>query len=65
MSANGKIPGPYVHTVKREDSLMEYTNIETMDIGARRSGLPGEASQGPKSLQHVGEGPGRKAKEGK
>jgi hypothetical protein len=33
-----------------------------MGIGARNSGLPGSASEGPKSLEHVGESQGAKGK---
>ena len=33
---------------------MVYVPFETMGIGARKSGLPGNASEGPKSLEHVG-----------
>lgn len=62
---SGKIPGPYVNDVKKDDSLMQYVPMETMDIGARKSGMPNRASEGPKSLEHVGAGPGRSGREGK
>ena len=50
----GKFPKPYINDVKKDDSIMVYPPIETMDIGARRSALPASASTGPKSLEHVG-----------
>ena len=56
--SSGKLPGPYVHDVKKDENLMHYIPTETMGIGARRSGLPDSASAGPKSLQHVGESDG-------
>lgn len=63
--SSGKIPGPYMNDVKIDKGLMQYPPFETMDIGARSSGLPGSASNGPKNLQHVGEGVGRGGKEGR
>jgi hypothetical protein len=60
--SSGKIPGPYVHDIGVDNGLMEYTQFPTMGIGARNSGLPGSASEGPKSLEHVGEGHGAKGK---
>ena len=36
----GKFPGPYINDVKEDESVMEMVPRETMDIGARRSGLP-------------------------
>lgn len=61
---SGKIPGPYVNTVKVDDGLMVYPPFESMDIGARRSGLPGSASAGPKPLSHVGGSEGARGSEG-
>ena len=52
--SSGKIPGPYVHDIKKDEGLMEYIPTEVLGIGARRSGLPSEASMGPKNLEHVG-----------
>ena len=53
---SGRIPGPYVHDVKEDRSLMYYDDLgwNVMDIGARKSGQPAAASKGPKSLAHVG-----------
>ncbi len=49
-----RFPRAYVNQVKKDDSTMVYVPTETMDIGARRSGLPSSASQGPASIEHVG-----------
>ncbi len=49
-----RFPKAYVETVKRDDALMVYTTFDTMGIGARKSGLPKEASMGPKPIEHVG-----------
>lgn len=55
-SDSGKFPRPYVNSVKRDDSVMEYVkSFDTMGIGARSSGLPDSVSKGPKSLEHVGD----------
>ena len=56
--SSGRLPGPYVHDVGVDNGLMEYVPFPTMGIGARNSGLPGSASEGPKSLEHVGESQG-------
>lgn len=61
----GKIPGPYVGDVKEDRELMVYVPFEKMDIGARNSGLPPEASAGPKPLEHVGGSDGTRGREGK
>lgn len=60
--ADGKFPRPYVNSVPREgsDPMMEYTNLDKLDIGARKSGMPNSASDGPKGLEHVGGSAGRK-----
>jgi hypothetical protein len=63
--SKGKIPGPYVGDVQQDDGLMVYPPFPKMDIGARTSGLPKEASTGPKSLEHVGGDDGTRGKEGK
>ncbi len=60
--SSGRIPGPYVHDVKQDDSLMEYVKFETMGIGARRSGLPNEVSEGPMRIEHVGGDQGKSGK---
>lgn len=64
-TGRGNVPGPYVEQVKEDRGLMVYPPDETMDIGARRSGLPRDASTGPKSLDHVGGSSGKRGREGK
>ena len=51
-----KFPRPYVNSVPKEGeaSIMEYTSFPTMGIGARPSGMPKDASEGPKAIDHVG-----------
>lgn len=62
----GKIPGPYVNDVPKEsDPMMVIVPMQTMGIGARRSGLPGAASTGPGSISHVGGSAGASGREGK
>lgn len=60
--ADGKFPRPYVNSVPREgsDPMMEYVPLDKLGIGARKSGMPDSASDGPKSLEHVGGTTGRK-----
>lgn len=60
--SSGKIPGPYVHDVGVDNGLMEYVPFPTMGIGARSSGLPASASEGPKRLEHVGGSQGSSGK---
>lgn len=65
MSSQGRTPKPYVNDVKEDDGLMVYVPFPAMDIGARKSGMPASASEGPKSLQHTGgseKGPSNKDK---
>lgn len=49
-----RFPRPYVSDVKRDDATMVYVPMDKMGIGARPSGLPKNASEGPKGLEHVG-----------
>ncbi len=51
-----KFPRAYVNDVPAEGSsnIMEYVNFQNLGIGARKSGMPSKASEGPKSLEHVG-----------
>jgi len=60
--AEGRFPKPYVNNVKEDDSTMVYVPFTKMGIGARESGKPKSASEGPKSLQHVGDGASRNMK---
>lgn len=48
-----RFPKAYVNTVKK-DSMMEYVPMETMDIGARKSGLPKGMKKEGMGLDHVG-----------
>lgn len=54
MATTERFPKAYDGAVKRDDSMMVYTTFDKMGIGARGSGLPKEASAGPKSIEHVG-----------
>ncbi len=47
-------PRPYVNQVKKDEALMEYVDFDKMGIGARKSGMPAKASDGPLPLDHVG-----------
>lgn len=54
-----RFPKAYIQTVPQvkggsSTPPMEYTTFDRMGIGARSSGLPGSASQGPASIEHVG-----------
>ena len=49
-----RFPKATTDGVKRDDSLMVYPTFAQMGIGARASGLPSKASDGPKNLEHVG-----------
>ena len=60
--SEGKFPKPYVNDVRKDESLMQYVPTDKMDIGARSSGLPKSASEGPKSLEHVGGSAGKNKK---
>lgn len=61
--STGKIPGPYVNDTKQDDAIMEYVPFPTMDIGARRSGMPGGAMSGMRSIEHVGSSEGKRGNE--
>jgi len=53
----GKFPGPYQNDVPTNPETVagiEYVPFRNMDIGARKSGMPAAASNGPKRLDHVG-----------
>jgi hypothetical protein len=49
-----RFPKAYTDQVRRDDNLMVYTSMDHMGIGARKSGTPKSASEGPHSLEHVG-----------
>lgn len=52
----GQFPGAYVDSVPAEgsDSMIVYTKLKDMDIGARKSTLSGVDQAGPRDLSHVG-----------
>lgn len=58
----GKFPGPYINDCKADDPMMERVPMETMDIGARKSGLAtkGEVKRDDMGIEHVGGQAGRK-----
>ena len=64
--SRGSIPKPYVNDVPEvgTDPMMETVPFHTMGIGARKSGLPGAASNGPKPIDHVGGSAGSAGKKG-
>lgn len=51
-----KIPAinPYVDSTPETDPLIMRVPMDTVDIGARRSGLPTASKNGGMSIQHVG-----------
>jgi hypothetical protein len=65
--AEGRFPKPYVNSVPKEGdtNMMVYTSFPTMGIGARRSGLPKDASSGPRSIEHVGGTTGQNSNSGR
>jgi hypothetical protein len=44
---------------------MVYTTFDRMGIGARKSGMPKEASGGPRSIEHVGGSTGSNSNSGR
>jgi hypothetical protein len=54
--SSGKFPRATLNDVPPENSdpMIVMVPMSTMDIGARRSGMPNEASTGPKPIVHVG-----------
>lgn len=57
--SSGKFPKPYINDVPMVPggsvNGIEYVeSFSKMGIGARSSGLPANASTGPKGLEHVG-----------
>lgn len=49
-----RFPKPYVNSTKVDRALMEYVPFDTLDIGARKSGLPKDGKKGDLALDHVG-----------
>lgn len=60
MESNGskKFPGPYVNQCKESDPIMERVPLDTMDIGARKSGMPtsADAKSDGMGIKHVESG---------
>ncbi len=52
--AEGKFPGPYINSVKEEDSMMIRVDQDLLGIGARSSGLPKDIKNSTQSISHVG-----------
>ena len=51
-----KVPGPYQNSVREDDPLMRRVPQDTMDIGARPSGLPKDVKSAGMSIDHVAGG---------
>jgi len=52
--STGKFPGPYINDVRKDDPIMKRVPMDTLDIGARKSGMPKSMDDQAK-IQHVGE----------
>jgi hypothetical protein len=51
----GRFPGPYINSVKADDPIMKRVPMATLDIGARKSGLPKSPTADEATISHVGE----------
>jgi hypothetical protein len=49
-----RFPKPYVNSAKKDDALMEYVPMDTLSIGARKSGMPKSTKEDKMGLDHVG-----------
>lgn len=49
-----RFPKPYANSTKKDDSLMEYVPMDTLSIGARKSGMPKSVKPEGMGLDHVG-----------
>lgn len=50
-----RFPAPYLNETKAEDPIMHRVPMDTMDIGARPSGLPKDGVNSDNmQLKHVG-----------
>lgn len=60
----GRFPKPYVNDIPNPETVsgIEYVPFRQMDIGARKSGMPGSASNGPRKIDHVGTAASAKGK---
>ena len=52
--SKGRFPAPYINDVKAEDPIMKRVPMDTLDIGARKSGLPKGIADTDAKLEHVG-----------
>ena len=57
-----KFPKPYINDAVKDETVMQYIPTDHMGIGARKAALPATASNGPKSLEHVGGSAGNGSK---
>lgn len=48
-----KFPGPYVNDTKKDESVMKYVPMNSLDIGARASGMPKSVGSDGMTLDHV------------
>ena len=54
-SEKGSFPAPYLNSVREEDPIMKRVPMDTLDIGARKSGLPKGGISNNVTINHVGE----------
>lgn len=54
-----KFPSPYVNSVREDDPIMVRVNQDTMDIGARPSGLPKDVRSSRMGIDHTGGSTGK------
>lgn len=52
--ATGTFPAPYIQDTKIDDPIMKRIDIDTLEIGARPSGLPKDVKNSTMSIEHVG-----------
>jgi hypothetical protein len=53
--STGKFPSPYLNDVRAEDPIMKRVPMATMDIGARKSGMPSSGPHSEATISHVGD----------
>lgn len=56
--SQGKFPGPYLDRIAEDgkDPMMKRIDVNTMEIGARPSGLPKDVKSEGMNIEHVGKG---------
>jgi hypothetical protein len=52
--ADRGFPGPYVHTIKNDDSMMKQVPYDTMDIAGRPNAIPKDKAGEQMRISHVG-----------